>query len=108
MRGWERAHVQLAPIIGEGGFRVLFARALHLTSKDHPWLELSPEAGEPFVHLQASMAAQSTQEADKAGHALLATFTGLLHALIGESLTGRLLVSDAGAPSEPRNQEVEP
>ena len=102
MRGWERAHVRLVPIIGEGGFRVLLARALHLTSKDHPWLELSPEAdGEPFANLQASMSAQSTQEADKAGHALLATFTGLLHALIGESLTQQLLGSDFGAPSEP-------
>lgn len=102
LRAWQEAERRLVPIIGEGGFRILFARSLHLTRRDFPWLARVPLATRrPFADLQASLAHEKPEQAKAGSRALLATFTGLLHALIGEALTNRLIGSESEAAHDP-------
>jgi hypothetical protein len=83
---------RLAPIIGEDGFRVLFARSLHRARSEHPWLARDPVAGaDAFSTLKASLEAQEPERAAGGSRALLENFNVLLHALIGEELASRLL-----------------
>ncbi len=91
--------VRLSPLIGEGGFRLLYARSLHLSSFKFPWLAGAPaRSGSPFAELETGLKSQAPSIAAEAGGVVVATFTGLLHTLIGEGLTKRLL-----APS-PRDE----
>ncbi len=92
VRSWGSAQSRLAPVIGEGGFRVLFARSLHRTRIEHPWLarDLVPGA-DVFSALKASLEAQAPARAASASRALTANFDDLLHGLIGEELASRLL-----------------
>lgn len=109
MRAWEEVERRLVPIIGEGGFRILFARSLQLTRRDFPWLARVPTpTQEPFADLEASLATEKPEQVAAGSRALLATFTDLLHALIGEALTDRLIGSDSAAAHDPRNEELEP
>jgi hypothetical protein len=85
---------QLAPVIGSRGFEVLFGRALHMTSTTFPWLEVGANrsvGGSPLPSLEGCLARQDPAAAAEASYTLLLTFTELLTALIGESLTTRLL-----------------
>jgi hypothetical protein len=83
---------RLAPIIGEDGFRVLFARSLHRARIEHPWLAREPVPGDvAFSTLKASLESQTPELAAHASRALVANFNDLLHALIGEELASRLL-----------------
>jgi hypothetical protein len=82
----------LAPIVGEDGFRVLYARSLHRARSKHPWLARDPVKGElPFATLQASLEAESPERAAEGSRALTDNFNELLNALIGEELAARLL-----------------
>ncbi len=92
VRRWDRVQSRLAPIIGEDGFRVLFARSLHRARIEHPWLARDPVAGmDAFSTLKASLEAQAPERAASGSLALMANFNDLLHALIGEELASRLL-----------------
>jgi hypothetical protein len=110
VRAWQGLADRLSPIIGERGFRALYARCLHLTQDAYPWLSLSPPqspALEPFFgSLRRSLELQDPTVAADAHRALLRTFTGLLNSLIGKELTARLV---QGAPldgsTDGRSQE---
>lgn len=92
MRSW------LAPVIGEDGFRILFARALHLTRHEFPWLAREPKlAGIPFAELKGSLEGQTLERAEEASRRLLAAFTELLNGLIGETLATRLMAAPVDA-----------
>ena len=92
VRSWGEVQAQLAPIIGEDGFRVLYARSLHRARAQHPWLARDPVKGElPLATLQASLEAAPPQHAAEASRALRKNFNELLNALIGEELAARLL-----------------
>lgn len=92
MHSWEEARSRLVPVIGERGFRILLERSLHLTRREHPWMVRLAEASErPLDDLQASLTAESEEQALAANRTLRVHFIGLLHTLIGEGLTNRLL-----------------
>ena len=89
---WEALQSRLAPIIGESGFRVLFARSLHRARGEQPWLAREPAPGdERFSMLRASLEAQLPDIASLASRALMNEFKELLAALIGEDLVNRML-----------------
>jgi hypothetical protein len=94
VRTWDQMARRLAPIIGEGGFRALYARGLHLTRSKYPWLAVTQEPPTmPFAGLKVSLQRREFTEARDASNALLVTFTELLATFIGEGLTKRLLSS---------------
>jgi hypothetical protein len=107
LRAWEEARTQLVPVIGENGFRILFARSLHLTRHDFPWLSrVRTPTEQPLADLKASYEGETAQHAREANVALLVTFTSLLHTLIGKALTRRLL-DPAGPVSARRRRNKE-
>jgi hypothetical protein len=89
---WRFVQSRLAPIIGEDGFRILYARSLHRARLEHPWLAREPQPGnDAFSALKASLEAEAPERATGAGRALMGHFIDLLHTLIGEALASRLL-----------------
>jgi hypothetical protein len=105
---WRLVAAQLAPVIGERGFEVLFRRALHMTSTTFPWLAVGANpggSGSPLPSLEGCLARQDPATAAEASYTLLLTFTELLTALIGESLTTRLLAPVWASPSLSSAQE---
>ncbi len=89
---WETVRSRLAPVIGENGFRVLFARSLHKTRPDFPWLVRDDNPAEPaFVALRACFEGQAPERVEAADRKLVAAFIALLNDLIGATLTARLL-----------------
>jgi hypothetical protein len=107
-RDWNLVRSRLAPIIGEDGFRILFARSLHRARAEHPWL--AREAASPdnsFSSLTESLASQPPERAAVGVRALAARFDDLLHALIGKALAARLLLNPNGPPQR-TNQEIDP
>lgn len=96
VRAWERVTSQFAPLIGEGGVGVLYARSLHLTRSRFPWLAVPQEprrTDSPYTDLKVSLERREPSEAREAISALMVTFADLLTALIGETLTTRILSS---------------
>jgi hypothetical protein len=85
---------QLALLIGDGGVRALTARSLHLVQRDFPWLaegqEPDPSEG-PFAQVAFCLERQEPAVAREGAAAALTTLGGLLEALIGETLTMRVL-----------------
>ncbi|MGZ8230884.1 MAG: hypothetical protein ACXWUS_14700 [Burkholderiales bacterium] len=109
IRAWQGLAERLTPIIGERGFRVLYARSLHLTQPAFPCLlsaKTQSVAPEPFfTPLRQSLELHPALAAD-ANRALLLTFTGLLDSLIGDELTARLIHdAPSGRSVEGRSQE---
>lgn len=105
VRGWEQVTSQFVPLIGEGGVGVLYARSLHLTRSKFPWLAARQERQQtdsPYTDLRVSLERREPSEAIEACSALLVTFADLLTALIGETLTTRILHSAwaTGGPDE--------
>jgi hypothetical protein len=90
----------------------LYKRSVHLTSQTHPWLAGTHEGittATDVASLTSLFARQTSAEAAAAGTLMLQTFCGLLSALIGPSLTERLLrpvwatfLSGSSAPDTPR------
>jgi hypothetical protein len=109
---WEEIAVRIAPIIGERGFRVLYARSVHLVQASFSWLAPPAVPEQPhsfFATLTESLERQPPRVAADAQRALLLTFTQLLHAFIGGALTSRLLQSalpddDADKPAQENSQ----
>lgn len=107
---WQEVTARLAPVIGARGVDVLFGRALHLTSSDYPWLAFAWDHGDHATRLallKSRLVGREAAVAAAASHALFATFTELLTALIGASLTDSLLgpVLASPLPSRPPEQE---
>ena len=92
IRRWDFMQSRLAPIIGEDGFRVLFARSLHRARIEYPWLGREPvEADVPFATLKASLESQAPARAEEGSRALMFNFNELLNALIGKELSTRMV-----------------
>jgi hypothetical protein len=107
---WQQVAARLAPVIGARGVDVLFGRALHLTSSAFPWLAIAWDHGDRAALLsilKSRLAGRETAAAAAASHALFATFTELLTALIGASLADSLLgpVAASAVPGTPPEQE---
>jgi hypothetical protein len=99
---WRFVAAQLTPVIGERGFEALFGRALYITGTTIPWLVVGADRGggaSPLSSLERCLASQDPATAAEASYTLLLTFTELLTALIGESLTTRLLAPVWASPS---------
>ena len=93
---WEHFAVELNSIIGEGGFKPLYARSVRLASKKHAWLlpcAAKPAAGERFIELAACLQEQNSADAQQASLDLFTIFLDVLASLIGEGLTTHLLHS---------------
>jgi len=94
LRVYDTLAGQLALLIGDGGVRALTARSLHLVQRDFPWLaeaqEPVPSEG-PFAQVAFCLERQEPAVATEAAAAALATLSGLLATLIGETLTMRVL-----------------
>ena len=85
---------RLAPILGEDGFRVLFARSLHRARADHPWLAREAVKGTVAISmLKASLGSQPPALAEEGNRALMNHFNALLNSLIGKELAARLLAA---------------
>ena len=91
---WRDIDDALTPIIGKRGVAALYGRSVHLACRAHPWLA-SAEAGAPSAMdlglLASLLSSQTAAEAAAAGGRLLHALHELLTALIGASLTERLL-----------------
>ena len=96
IRLWEQLAPELISIIGEGGFKPLYARSIRLAGKQHAWLlpcAAQPAVGERFTELAACLQAQDVRDAQRAGLELFSVFLDVLASLIGEELTTHLLHS---------------
>lgn len=106
---WHQVADQLIPVIGAGGFDVLFNRSLHLTCTAFPWLTILGDKRDRtalLANIKARLAGGETNHAIEASYTLLVTFTELLSTLIGESLTQRLLNPVWALPSPTSAQET--
>lgn len=104
---WQPLASQLIAIIGESGFRSLFARSLFLTRMVYQWLpagNASQPADLQFIDLKASLGKRGAAEASQANGALLLTFTNTLASLIGEALTASILSSAWGIDAPTMDQ----
>ena len=91
---WQEIELGLCPIIGRRGVSALFKRAVQMTSRIYPWLEDTHE-GVNFAALKAALDQQNKDAVIAAGDLLIQTFKDLLIAMVGPSLTERLLDSIA-------------
>jgi len=106
---WREMTGHLAPMIGIRGINAIFGRSLHLTALAFPWLAAAgelEEGGGSLASFLASLKARDPAEAAEASLALLATFTDLLAAMIGASLTDRLLSSIWAPPASASTEET--
>ncbi|MEO8804785.1 MAG: hypothetical protein ABI433_01780 [Burkholderiaceae bacterium] len=93
---WHVIDGALNPIIGQRGVAALYQRSLHLNRQGHPWLPAATEALQASLDtaaLKSALARQDAAAAATAAGAVLQTFHELLAALVGPSLTDRLLRS---------------
>ena len=93
---WEQLAPELISIIGEGGFKPLYARSIRLASKHHAWLlpcAAKPAVGERLTELAVCMQRQDIVDARQASLDLFTIFLDVLASLIGEELTTHLLHS---------------
>jgi hypothetical protein len=99
---WEEIGARLAPVLGPRGVAAIYQRSLRLTLRAHPWLAPACEAPPAGEHaaLHAALAAQEESVAAAASAQLLANFRALLHDLIGDALTARLLAPPQRAPPD--------
>ena len=108
IRPWSRLGRQLVPLIGEGGFVALFTRSARLLSPPREWLSVDTARRTSSLLLTAlerDLAAADPAEAAATHEALMGTFVRQLGALIGPTLTARLL-AETGADGAPhKNQE---
>ena len=84
----------LSPIIGRQSFLSLMNRSIALTGATRPWPGITLDAADvetSLAALRSALARQLSTEAAVCGAALVATLHGSLTALIGHSLTERLL-----------------
>lgn len=88
----ENLRPHLATLMGKGGFRALFSRALALASADVLWLSaLSVNADGSLAGPDDIPSQVDPKERTEGGVLLVAQLLGLLVAFIGEDLTVRLV-----------------
>lgn len=107
IRTWSRLGRQLVPLIGEGGFVALFTRSARLLAPPRTWLSVDAARRTSALLLTAlehDLAAADPQEAAATHEELMGMFVRQLGALIGPTLTARLL-AETGADGTPKNQE---
>lgn len=107
---WNEVASRLTPVIGARGVDALLGRALHLSAKHFSSLSvLAKHTDSPnFVgHFKGCFAAHESELAAQASYALMATYTDLLAALIGDSLVERLLGA-VWTPAPPTPQPSTP
>jgi hypothetical protein len=108
IRPWSRLGRQLVPLIGEGGFVALFTRSARLLAPPRPWLSVDLARRTSTLLLTAlehDLAAADPADAAATHEELMGTFVRQLGALIGPTLTARLL-AETGADGTPqKNQE---
>jgi len=105
---WREVGDRLAPMIGTRGVEALVSRALQLTAPAFPWLVPAgkpPDDGNSMTAFQACLEGRDPAAVQAASVALLVTFTSLLAAMIGPSLTDRLL-NPIWAPPDPPSTEA--
>ena len=107
---WADIQTALQPVLGQRGVAALFWRTLHVTATRHPCLApLKAESADAATELMALLAALQPAIAMEAGSALLVNFRELLAALIGTSLTERLLQAAwSTSSSAPPAQDPKP
>lgn len=108
---WREVTECLAPMIGVRGVDALVGRSIDLTTRRFHWLDRPGEPGDGpgrLAGFQARLEAQDPDVADEASVALLVTFTDLLAAMIGASLTDRLLDPIWAAPPPGSAKELAP
>lgn len=107
---WKDAGVALSPILGQFGVDALFKRSIYLAVRAHPFLASvveNKEQPDVLAALQVVLAQQPSTTAVAANIDLLQRFQDLLIALIGLSLTERLLRSVCDGPSSvPAEQDT--
>ena len=94
VRLWEELAPELILIIGESGFKPLYARSIRLICVQYPWMAQDATTAyesDRFVDLQARLQGQDALQARQASVALFTIFLELLASLIGEALTAHLL-----------------
>ena len=112
---WQQISARLEPVIGAGGVKILFWRALMLTGRKFPWLTAAGVAGDTrdgdamFAGFRDALKSRDPVDAAAAGCAQLVMLTELLDMLVGvpmtESSLGELWSPRPG-PQEPA-REVE-
>ncbi|MET0963428.1 MAG: hypothetical protein ABWY05_11540 [Noviherbaspirillum sp.] len=96
---WEKLAVELASIIGEGGFQSVYLRSGAVAATRFPWLVLNASLQETdlqFAGLRSSLEGRDVEEAAEASVVLLDIFLDILTSLIGELLMTNLLHSAWG------------
>lgn len=88
----------LTPIIGESGFRAIFARSVKLTAADYPVLKAVPTVFAPppevdtvLTHVLDCLAGLEPTAALELATSLYAAFYALLTKMIGESLVEEIV-----------------
>lgn len=83
----------LAPVIGDVGVAAITDRALHLASREYPWLPSSEpgSADTRFTQVIDALKRRDPAVAAEAAVAVFATILGLLATFIGEPLATRLV-----------------
>ena len=108
VQAWSRLSGRLVPLIGENGFGALFGRTLRLAAAAYPWLSLEPArktSATLLASLEADLETVEGTVAAAVNKELMTTFTRQLGALIGASLTARLLAESAAAEAQQQNQQ---
>ena len=103
LRALRQLAVHFCPVIGSSGFFALYLRSVHLNQAHYPCLApLSAKERDDshFTALQAALSSADTEQAARAGIAVIETLTGLLAGLIGLPLTMRLLTTAWANASE--------
>jgi hypothetical protein len=107
-----RLHARLDPLIGVGGFRALLARALHLATKEFPWLDAVRVEEHPACGLKGLREAVKGLDASSVNEAfalVLANIIWLLVTFIGEDIALGLVREvwpemETGAPVSASNE----
>ena len=107
---WRQLAPELSLIIGEGGFKALYARSLRLASVQFSWLKHEGAAlssADPFEPLRQRLETRDLQQATDASIALFIIFFDTLASLIGEGLTTHLLQEGwSPSPAETLRKDV--
>ena len=94
VRLWRELAPELISIIGEGGFKPIYARSVRLACRQYSWMahdSVQPTGHESFAELQACLQGRDSAHARQASLALFTIFLDVLASLIGEELTTHLL-----------------
>ncbi len=98
---WVEIDRDLSPILGVRGVAMLYIRSLHLSRTAFPWLAEQEDPRTPMVlgALRIRLERRESDEALKAGAAMLDNFYVVLLSLVGPRLTENLLGSLWNPPS---------